>query len=115
MPSEIFVTLLISLLLTLVLELFFAFICKIRRRTDFLLVALVNLLTNPPTVLAYYLLKDAISISPVYIIIVLEIAVVAVEGLCYKHCTKGIAKPFLFSLSANSFSYFLGFLISKLF
>lgn len=114
MGTEIFAALLISLALTLALELVFALACGIRRSGDLLLVVLVNLLTNPPTVLAYNLLKDAVSFSLVYIILTLELAAVLVEGLCYKHCTKSIPRPYLFSLGANAFSYFSGLLISKI-
>ena len=104
-------TLLISLGMTIVLELMFCLIFKLRGVNNFILVVLVNIITNPPVVLLNHLLKQNTRLSQVLIVVVLEIAAVLIEGLYYKRYAKDIKRPFSFSLGANAFSYFSGLLI----
>lgn len=114
MGTELIFSLLISLGLTLVLELgFCALVFKVRGR-DILLVALVNVLTNPIVVLTYVLLKPQIGFSPYILTAMLEISAIAVEAVCYKLCGKDISRPVIMSVSANVFSYFIGLLLAQL-
>ncbi len=96
----------ISLALTLIFELLYAFILKIRGK-KLIPVLLVNLLTNPPVVLLALTVVENI-----YGRIVMELAVIAIEGYIYYWFGKTndyvITKPFLKSLMLNAFSYGMG-------
>lgn len=114
MGLELVWSLLLSLALTLALELSFcALVFKVRGR-DLLLVVLVNILTNPPVVLTYVLLKPQIGFSPYILTAMLEVSAIAVEAVCYKYCGKDIRRPIIMAVCANVFSYFIGLLITKL-
>lgn len=102
----------ISLCLTIVLEILFAVIVGIRGKRDLLLLILVNILTNPPTVFTYYLLAYYTSWNRWVIQIPLEIIVILVEAYYYKSYGKEFRRPFLFSLLANLFSYGIGVILS---
>jgi hypothetical protein len=108
MGTEIFAALGISLALTLVFELAFCLAFKVRGAHDLLLVAAVNVLTNPVVILAHALLTRGTALSEFAIVLPLELMAVLVEGACYKYSAKAIKRPFLLSLGANAFSYFCG-------
>jgi len=100
----------ISLALTLFLELFYAFILRIRGK-KLIPVLLVNLLTNPPVVLLALTVVDNI-----FGRIIMELAVIAIEGYIYYSFEKvkeyAIDRPFLKSIMLNAFSYGMGGVIS---
>ena len=103
----------LSLGFTLAAELAFAAILGIRQGKDFLLVALVNILTNPPLVFPAVTLSF---LSPhtvnLYVIIPLEIFIALTEGLIYrKRLSFRRLNPFLISLILNSASYLGGLLL----
>jgi len=104
-------TLLISLALTLFLEILFCIFFRIRNAHDLTLVVLVNIITNPPVVLLHHLLSQKTQLPQFLIVLVLEIAAVLVEGLYYTRNANEIKRPFLVSFGANAFSYFTGLLI----
>ena len=108
-------TLLISLGLTVSLELIFALLFKVRGARDFVLLIVVNVITNPAVVLLNYLLIREAGLPRVPVIIVLEAAAVLVEALYYRRYGETIKKPFLFSLGANAFSFSIGLLINYIF
>lgn len=105
-----------SLAITVAIELAVAFLLGMRTGKGMLLVALVNLLTNPPAVLCNWLcmlyLTDYRRI-PVQLVI--EAAVVTVEALVYcsfaKDCVWLVRRPVLLSLTANGCSWLLGLLL----
>lgn len=106
--DELLLSLLLSLGLTEIFECGFA-LGTGKRGKALLLCALVNVITNPPVVLFSRLLGDGW--LPVA---TLELLAVAVEGLLYRY--SGLyKKPFLFSLTANALSFFLGLLVNQLF
>lgn len=107
-------TLLISLGMTLILELAFCLAFRIRSTHDLGLVVLVNILTNPPVVLLNYILSRKTELPQVLIVAILELAAVLIEGLYYKRYAKEVKRPFLFSLGANAFSFFAGMIIQQL-
>lgn len=115
MSADIFRTLAVSLGLTVVFELAFALCCKIRSPRDILLIVLVNLLTNPALVLTSILMRERLSVLPVFIILPLEIMAFVVEGICYKYRGEKIKRPFLFSFCANALSYCFGVVFSFVF
>lgn len=105
--------LVISLGITLALELLFAGLWGIRERRDWILVVLGNVLTNPIVVFVYYYVR--IRHSPLnygWITIGLEVYAVCAEALLYQKYGRDIQRPWLFSLSANAFSYAVGELIN---
>lgn len=72
-------TLAMSLVLTLVLEEFFALIWGLRGRQELGTVALVNILTNPPVVLSYHTAVGLLGWNALVVKVVLETAAVLVE------------------------------------
>ena len=109
-------SLIISLLLTEAFELPFCALAWRFRGRDIIVCALVNIVTNPPVVLAHYFIKRSLAASgglkylPL-VIIGLELAAVTAEWLFYRRCTDK-KRPFLVSLTANAFSYFTGLALS---
>ena len=105
----------ISLGLTLLLELFVAFLMKIRGWAEFLIVALVNILTNPVVVLLVYFMMYRFPAYRWPVEIALEILVIPVEGLLYCAAKKSgfsFPKPFLLALICNLSSYSFGLVLN---
>ncbi len=100
--------LLLSLLLTLVLELTFACFWGVKKQALFLLV-FANVLTNPTVVLwNHFYSADGYLIS----ILLPETAAIIVEALLIKHLCKNISHPVLLAVCINMFSYSLGVILS---
>ena len=93
----------VSLGLTLALELPAVYLWGLRSRHNLKLAVLVNVLTNPAVVLLHGLGCPAIP---------LEVAAIAVEGVCYRACGEDIRRPYLLALFANGFSYSVGLLLN---
>lgn len=112
--ERIAISLLKSLGLTLALEIGGSGLLGLRKGKDFLLVALVNILTNPLLGLILDGIYLGLGIYPGwYIIAPLEAAVVAVEGLLYRgRLEYRKMSPFLLSLLLNGISYLGGLMIS---
>ena len=93
--------------LTVAAELIFALICGIRGRRDLLLVALVNVITNPWVV---FLNRFAAQPSdhPTAVLLLLEAGAIAAEALIYRRYALTIKRCWLFSAGANAFSVFIG-------
>lgn len=104
----------VSLALTLVFEELFALAWGLRGRRELGLVALVNVLTNPPVVLLYYTATALWGWRAVPVTAVLEAAAVLVEWRCYRAYSEQVKKPFLFALLINLFSYGVGCVINLL-
>ncbi len=102
-----------SLALTLAVELAAAALLGVRKGKDFLLVALVNVLTNPLLGLILDGLWLASGKMPGwYVILPLEAAVVAVEGLLYRgRLDCGKWNPFVLSAILNGLSYIGGWMV----
>jgi len=99
----------VSLGLTLLFEFFFALCWGLRGKREFLIVFLVNLLTNPVVVTLYYSFPLARKL-----VLLLELGAVLAEWLCYRACSEKLRKPFLFALCVNAFSYGLGCIVNLL-
>jgi hypothetical protein len=84
-----------------------------RNRHDFLLVFLVNVLTNPLAVYLDFLLRYQMP-SVVLWICLLEFAVWLTEACVYRKCLTGGHNPYLFSLLLNTASYFGGTLLNRI-
>ncbi len=101
------VSMLTALALTLALELTFALFWGLRKQ-ELLLVALMNILTNPAVNLLYFFAVSLCGLPVLPIVIMLEAAVFVTEGFC---CRDVIRRPWLFSLCVNGFSYAMGELL----
>lgn len=97
------------LILTIVLEWLLAVIIRVKSRTDYLIMLLVNIMTNPPVVLLQSVLILKFGLNIYFVTAVLEITAVLVEGYVY---SKGFdykrINPYVLSLMFNGFSYFVG-------
>ena len=110
-------SLVVSFALTLVLETGIFLIYKRGKflKKDLLLVVLVNIITNPIVVLAYWLVMLYTGWNIVIVIILLETFAVLTEGYCYKKYGHDFKHPYLFSFVANTFSFGIGMLIGGIF
>ena len=106
---EIFLSLAVSLLLTLALELAFALVWRVDRR-DLPAVALANLLTNPIVVLCYHGASWYVPRLLAAVTLALELWAVGTEGLIYQRRSQ-IVRPWTFSLCANALSFLTGLFI----
>ena len=105
---DLIFSLLLSLVLTELFECVFALIQK-KRGKALLLCVLVNLITNPLVVLLSRFLCGGW-----LLVAALELSAVLTESLLYRY--SGLYEhPFLFSLTANALSFFLGLMTNLLF
>ena len=95
-----------SLVLTLVLETLFALVWGVRKK-GLLIVALMNVLTNPAVVTLHFLCVNWLGWT-VLPVVVLELAAMVVEGFC---CKGVIKRPWLFAVLVNLFSFGIGGLL----
>ncbi len=102
-----------SLFITEILEAAAAACFPQRNKRDFLLVFLVNIITNPVIVYLDFWFHFKVA-SAVLWIAMLEFAVWLSESLIYKKCLTGRQNPFLYSLILNAVSYFGGMFIDKI-
>ena len=125
MIRDILVSLALSFIMTLMLELGFYLLVSqfgykdfklVRKRCkkDLLLVMLVNLLTNPVVVLLYWIAVLFTKWNTAIVIIPLELFAIVVEGYYYKKYGRDFKYPCLFSLTANMCSFWIGVLIQSL-
>ena len=103
-----------SLLVTELLEIGAAALFPERNRRDFLLVFLVNIITNPVVVYLDFWLRFRMP-SVVMWICIAEFTVWLTESLIFRKFLTGKQNPFLYSLVLNSASYFGGMLIQRIF
>lgn len=105
-------SLVLSLGLTLAIELPLAFLLGVRKWPDLMCVALVNVVTNPLLVLILNLVSLRAAPSW-YLIAGLELAAVAVEAFFYHKClSRRFIHPLLLSILLNGISYLGGCLFS---
>jgi len=113
MSRELLIALAFSLAMTLSFEIAFFLITGKRNKKDLLLVVMVNILTNPVVVLAYWLAYFYTNWNTIIVLIPLEIFAVLTEGVYYNKYGQSFKRPFIFALSANAFSFAIGFLIQR--
>ena len=102
----------VSLGLTLMIEEAAAWIYGIRRGKDFLLVCLVNILTNPAAVFLAWVWRMYMPDGGKFLFyLVAETAVVVTEVKIYKAYLLEGRHPVWFSLAANGCSFLLGLMI----
>ncbi len=106
---ELFVSLGVSLTLTLILEVLLALVWRIGRQ-DLPVVVLANVLTNPAVVLGHWI---ALLYWPRWLVpitLALELGAVAAEGEVYRRRSQ-IRHPWGLSLAANALSFCTGLLL----
>ena len=108
-------SLIISLTLTIILELSMALILGIRGKNDIIVVILVNVCTNPVLVFIANLLVIYGNIFLYNIIVnIMEIMVVFIEYKILKDCLHDYKKSLLLlSAICNIFSYSMGFILNR--
>ena len=103
----------ISLVLTLLIEWLITFLWGLRGKKEFLLVTLVNIVTNPAAVLSYWLYRVYCADTSWGVQIVIEIMVVVVEALIYRSFAREegfkIKWPVVLAIVANALSWGIGF------
>lgn len=99
--------LMVSLILTLLFESLLALMWGVRARQDWLLLALVNVLTNPMVVSLHRLWGGGLWVTAA-----LEAGAVLAEALAYRRWGRDTRPALLFSLCANCFSYFSGVILN---
>ena len=103
----------ISLLLTWFFESIAFLFVKKKTLRDYLVLLLVNLVTNPVVVLVSVCSGFA-GLADILLTAGLELSAVLVEWQLYKRCSENIRRPFAFALCANLFSYFMGLILQLL-
>ena len=103
-----------ALILTLIIECITAWCLGIRSKQDQLVVALANLMTNPVVVAigaaAAFFIGHGIVLP---ITIVMEIAVVLIEGVIYSNKLATAKNPYALSLLCNMASYGIGEILNR--
>jgi len=97
----------VSLGLTLLLEGLYGLLWRLKDRRDWLLLLLVNVVTNPIVVALYSCVS-----SQWAFVAVLEVAAVLAEWQVYRRWGRETRPAFLFALCANCFSFFAGLLLN---
>ena len=108
---NVFLSLAVSLTLTLLLELGLALCWRVKRE-DLRLVALANVLTNPVVVLCHIITRIFFPAVLPFLTAALELGAFSVEGYLF-FARSQIRRPWLFSLCANLFSYTVGILLGR--
>ncbi|MBQ7972354.1 MAG: hypothetical protein IJ291_02705 [Lachnospiraceae bacterium] len=115
---SIFYMFAISLFLTILTEALVAFIWKVRSPKVFMLVVLVNVLTNPLLVLVNWTARIYFSCDYLVMLFLTEPVVFLAEALIYRSFSKidsyAIKHPVWYGITANAVSCGLGIVISYL-
>ena len=114
--NSFYKVILICLISTIIIEIFIAFIFKVRDKKDFINIILVNIITNPIVVLIPYIIYLYYGVAYRYIsLLVLEILTIVVEGFIYKKVLKyNKINAYILSIILNLSSYLIGEILSKI-
>lgn len=108
MGAYIIEAMIISLLLTLLIEELFVLLAGIRNKQDLLLVLLVNVITNPMVVFLYQAADYYLKVDMRIVTVILEVAAILVEAGYYAKYSRNIRHPLLLSIGANVVSFGIG-------
>ena len=108
---------LISLLLTIIIEICVALCLNIIEARDLKRIIWINCITNSSINVIVYSLSSVFSYSILYYLIVpiLEVVVFIVEGYYYRKTIQSKINPFLLSFILNTVSYGCGLIYTILF
>ena len=107
-------SLMVSLILTLIIEVTLALLANVRDEDDIFTVIFASVVTNPVVVFTVnmIMLLNNYLLTRV-VIYALEILVVFVEGFIFKKYMKKLKmNPYLFALYLNGFSFLIGEVIN---
>lgn len=110
--SRILSTIAISLGITLAAELLTAWLMRVRKRSDIVLVILVNIITNP--VVMYCFIVGGIFLKKRMlwgIIVGMELGACAAEAVLYRKYLKSEISPWKLSVLTNTVSFTAGLVI----
>lgn len=110
------ISLIVSLLLTIIIEISISFIIGIREKEDLKVVFWTNVLTNPVVVYIANCIK-ILNNNVIYniVVFIMEVLVIIVEFIIYKRFLNYKKKsPLLISSVNNIISFSLGIIISKI-
>jgi len=113
MNGELLTALAVSLILTVILEAGFFLLAGKRNEKDLFLTVMANIITNPAVVLLYWLAAAYTDWNLILVKIPLELSAVLTEGYYYRKYGQDFKHPYLFSVSANAFSFIAGAVIQK--
>lgn len=105
-------SLVISLILTIIIEILVSYICGVRKKESFKLLILVNIYTNPIVVFIANIvqfLNDIVIFS--FAIFILEVWAVIMEGLIYRKYLKEKINPVNLSIICNVCSFGFGVIL----
>lgn len=116
MINKLWVMMIIALIFTILIELCFSFVLKVKHKKDFLNIVLVNIVTNPIATLIPYIVGLYYGLMFRWILLLfLELFAFLFEGYIYKmylHYNK--INSYLLSLLLNMSSYLIGEVINKI-
>lgn len=115
MSRAIPASLAVSLMLTIAFEIGFFLLTGKRDKKDLLLLVLLNALTNPLVVLLYWIASIHTNWNTSVIKMPLELFAILTEGYYYQKYGCVFRRPYIFSIAANMFSFWLGVLLQYLF
>ena len=101
----------ISLLLTIAIELTVGYILGARNK-QLIIIFAANLLTNPAVNAIYHALNLYTDINKAVIIAALELSAVIAEWIIYRR--NEFKRPLVFSVILNAVSYFTGVLLNNI-
>ena len=103
-----------TLIGTIIIESFFAFVLGVRDKKDFLNIILVNIMTNPFLVIFTLMIKARYGSGLYYLaLFIMEIVAVLIEGHVYnKYLNYKRIRAYKLSLILNLFSYTIGLLLN---
>lgn len=108
------VVMIISLVLTIIIEEIFAFFVGNRTKRDLILVLLVNVITNPMVVYLYHAINHYFNADMRVVTVGLETAAILIEGTYYESYGRSIRYPYWLAIGANIISYGMGQLMINL-
>lgn len=104
----------ISLILTLILEVYITYLTQDLQKKDYKKIIIINCITNPIVVGAtnfIYILLMNVMIRNI-VLVSLEIFVVFIESKWYKKYLKNLSvNPLIYSLYINLFSFCIGWIV----
>ena len=112
-PNSLLVVLLVSFTLTVIIEMTFAALLKVRSFKDFLNIFLVNLVTNPivVSVINFFDIKYDLKYETSTLLLVMlgvELVAIIIEALIYSKVLKyKYLNPFILSIILNVLSFFI--------
>lgn len=110
-------SLIISLILTIVIELFISICIGIRKKNDIITIIATNTLTNPIVVFIYNIIVNSLEELLYWIVIIaIEIIVIFVEGKVYKKVLEykkisGIKLSFINNIMSFGISLIIAILV----